>query len=48
MEDANDLHATCQRTSASTITNHVATTIKQELQCQGYHFLDNATNAPRW
>jgi hypothetical protein len=44
MEDANDPHATCQRTSASTISNHVASNNRKELQCQGYHFLDNATN----
>jgi hypothetical protein len=44
MEDANDPHTTCQRTSASTITNHVASNNKKELQCQGYHSVDNATN----
>jgi hypothetical protein len=44
MEDADDPHATCQRTSASTISNHVASNNRKELQCQGYQFLDNATN----
>jgi hypothetical protein len=44
MEDADDPHATCQRTSASTISNHVAGNNRKELQCQGNHFLDNATN----
>ena len=44
MEDADDLHAICQRTSASTITNHVASNNMKELQCQGYHVIDNATN----
>jgi hypothetical protein len=44
MEDANDLHTTCQRTSASTIIKYVAKNNKKELQNQGYHFLDNATN----
>jgi hypothetical protein len=44
MEDADDPHTTCQRTSASTISNHVASNNRKELQCQGYHFLDNATN----
>jgi hypothetical protein len=44
MEDANDPHATCQRTPASTISNHVAHNNRKELQHQGYHFLDNATN----
>jgi hypothetical protein len=44
MEDANNLHTTCQRTSASTITDHVANNNKKELQRQGYCFLDNATN----
>jgi hypothetical protein len=44
MEDANNPHATCQRTSARTISNHVASNNRKELQCQGYHFLDNATN----
>jgi hypothetical protein len=44
MEDANDPDATCQRTSASTITNHVASNNKNELQHQGYNFFDNATN----
>jgi hypothetical protein len=44
MEGANDPHTTCQRTSASTITNHIASNNKKELQCQGYHFVDNATN----
>jgi hypothetical protein len=44
MEDADDPHASCQRTSASTISNHVASNNRKELQCQGYHFLDNATN----
>jgi hypothetical protein len=43
MEDTNDPHATCQRSSASTITNHVASNNKQDLQCQSYYFLDNAT-----
>jgi hypothetical protein len=45
MEDADNPHATCQRTSASTISNHAASNNRQELQHQGYHFLDNATNA---
>jgi hypothetical protein len=44
MEDADDPHTTCQRTSASTISNHVASNNRKELQHQGYHFLDNATN----
>ena len=44
MEDANDPHTTCQKTSATTITNHVASNNKKELQCQGYHFVDNTTN----
>jgi hypothetical protein len=44
MEDADNPHASCQRTSASTISNHVASNNRKELQCQGYHFLDNATN----
>jgi hypothetical protein len=44
MEDANNLHTTCQRTSASTISNHVASNNRKELQHQAYHFLDNATN----
>jgi hypothetical protein len=44
-EDADNPHATCQRTSASTIiSNHVASNNSKELQHQGYHFLDNATN----
>jgi hypothetical protein len=43
-KDANDPHATCQRTSASTISNYVASNNRKELQHQGYHFLDNATN----
>jgi hypothetical protein len=37
MEDADDPHASCQRTSASTISNHVASKNRKELQCQGYH-----------
>jgi hypothetical protein len=37
MEDADDPHASCQRTSASTISNHVASNNRKELQCQGYH-----------
>jgi hypothetical protein len=44
MEDANSPHTTCQRTSASTISNHVASNNRKDLQHQGYHFLDNATN----
>jgi hypothetical protein len=36
MEDADDPHASCQRTSAS-ISNHVASNNRKELQCQGYH-----------
>jgi hypothetical protein len=44
MEDVNDPHTICQRTSASTITNHVASNNKKELQHQGYHAIDNATN----
>jgi hypothetical protein len=44
MEDANDPHTTCQRTSASTISNHVASNNWKDLQHQGYHFLNNATN----
>jgi hypothetical protein len=44
MEDADNPHTTCQRTSASTISNHVASNNRKELQHQGCHFLDNATN----
>jgi hypothetical protein len=44
MEDADDLHTICQRTSACTITNHVASNNKKELQHQSYHVIDNATN----
>jgi hypothetical protein len=44
MEDVDNPHATYQRTSASTISNHVASNNRKELQHQGYHFLDNATN----
>jgi hypothetical protein len=29
---------------SATITNHVASNNNKELQCQGYHFVDNATN----
>jgi len=43
MEDADDLHITCQRTSTSTIAGFVDTRNKRELQRAGCHFVDNAT-----
>jgi hypothetical protein len=43
MEDANNPHATCQDLSKHH-SNHVASNNRKELQCQGYHFLDNAIN----
>jgi hypothetical protein len=46
MEDANNPHASCQRTSASTISNHVASNNRKELQCQGYH--RQRLPAPSW